>query len=70
MVFWAIEVKNSAKVHPADLKPLEAFLVDYPMAKGILLYRGKERLSHNGILYLPCDEFLMALRPNEPLWKD
>jgi predicted AAA+ superfamily ATPase len=67
--FWAIEVKNATKVHSLDTKPLEAFLADYPMAKGILLYRGKERLSLNGILCLPCDEFLAALRPNELLWK-
>lgn len=67
--FWALEVKNSTKVHSIDTKPLEAFLVDYPMAKGILLYRGKERLLQNGILCIPCDEFLAALRPNELLWK-
>ncbi|KKQ32828.1 MAG: hypothetical protein US49_C0005G0047 [candidate division TM6 bacterium GW2011_GWF2_37_49] len=67
--FWALEVKNTTKIHSADTKPLEAFLVDYPMAKGILLYRGKERLLQKGILCLPCDEFLSALRPNEPLWE-
>jgi len=67
--FWALEVKNATKVHSIDTKPLEAFLVDYPMAKGILLYRGKDRLTQNGILCLPCDEFITRLRPNEPLWK-
>ncbi len=67
--FWAIEVKNATKIHPADTKPLEAFLVDYPMARGVLLYRGKERLLARGILCLPCDEFLRSLRPNQGLWE-
>jgi predicted AAA+ superfamily ATPase len=67
--FWAIEVKNAAKVYAADTKALEAFLVDYPEAKGILLYRGKERLMQKGILCLPCDEFLVAMRPDKPLWR-
>ncbi len=68
--FWAIEVKNSTKIHSADTKALEAFLVDYPMAKGILLYRGKERLSQNGILCLPCNEFLVAVEPGKSLWNE
>lgn len=68
--FWAIEVKNSTKVHSIDTKSLEAFLVDYPMAKGILLYRGKERLQQKGILCLPVDEFLMAMRPDKILWEE
>lgn len=66
--FWALEVKNATKIHNADLKPLGAFLEDYPMAKGILLYRGNERLLKNNILCLPCDEFLLALQPNKPVW--
>ncbi len=66
--FWALEVKNATKIYPVDTKPLEAFLTDYPMAQGILLYRGKERLVQKGVLCLPCDEFLQNLRPNELLW--
>ncbi len=65
--FWAIEVKNSAKVHSADTKPLEYFLQDFPMAKGILLYRGKERLKQNGVLCIPCQDFLLSLKPNLPI---
>lgn len=65
--FWALEVKNSTTVHSSDVKPLEAFLEDYPMAKGILLYRGRERFMKKNILCLPCDEFLLHLRPNEPI---
>lgn len=66
--FWALEVKNATKIYPVDTKPLEAFLTDYPMAQGILLYRGKERLVQKGILCIPCDEFLVALKPDELLW--
>jgi predicted AAA+ superfamily ATPase len=65
--FWAIEVKNSTKVHSADTKPLEYFLQDYPTAKGILLYRGKERLQQNGVLCIPCQDFLLSLKPNLPI---
>lgn len=68
MGFWALEVKNSTKVHLADIKSLEAFLVDYPMATAILLYRGTERLLlKEKIWCLPCDQFLLALIPNKPL---
>ncbi|MFA6527636.1 MAG: AAA family ATPase [Candidatus Babeliales bacterium] len=65
--FWAIEVKNATKVHSQDTKPLEEFLTDYPVAQGILLYRGKERFKQKNILCIPCDEFLMTLKPNQPL---
>lgn len=65
--FFAIEVKNARHISPLDLKPLEAFIQDYPMAKPFLLYRGKERLKQKGIMILPCDEFLAQLVPNKPL---
>ena len=65
--FWAIEVKNSKNISPKDLKPLNAFLKDYPMAKGILLYRGKITTSQRGIVCMPCEEFLQNLVPNVPL---
>ncbi len=68
--FWAIEVKNAKKVNSNDIKPLEEFLADYPMAKGIMLYRGKERFVQKNVLCIPCDEFLMSLRPNHPLWAE
>ena len=67
--FWVIEIKNSTKVHTVDIKPLEAFLQDYPMAQAILLYRGKERIKKNNVLCLPCEEFLFSLEPNKPLWE-
>lgn len=67
---WALEVKNATKVYSADTKSLEAFRVDYPIAKTILLYRGKERLMHKEVLCLPCDEFLIQLTPNQKLWPE
>lgn len=65
--FWAIEVKNSKRIFPKDTKPLETFLHDYPIAKGILLYRGDERLLQNNILCLPVQEFLLQLKPDQKI---
>ena len=64
---WAIEVKNSQYIHPADLRPLEHFKEDYPEAQTILLYRGKERMLKKNILCIPCEEFLVNMVPNQPL---
>ncbi len=63
--FFALEVKNSDKIFSADIKPLKAFINDYPRSKGYLLYRGEERLMKNGILCLPCEEFLLSLKPGQ-----
>jgi uncharacterized protein len=64
---WALEVKNTRKIHPADLRGLRSFKEEYPDSKGLFLYRGKERLSKEGILCLPCMEFLKDLRPDQVL---
>ena len=63
-VFYAIEVKNSAVLHPGDLRGLKSFKQDYPECKTLLLYRGKERLLKGDILCMPCEEFLRSLKPN------
>jgi uncharacterized protein len=63
----AVEVKNSRRVRPEDLRALRAFGVDYPEAKRFLLYRGGERLRIDGIQCLPCAEFLSSVRPEKPL---
>lgn len=65
--FLAIEVKNGSTVHPKDLRGLEVFLKDYPQAKPILLYRGKQRYKEKNILCCPIDEFLMKIDPHSPL---
>ena len=65
--FWAIEVKNTTRVRPQDLRALRAFREDYPEAEALLLYRGSERLRIEGIWCLPGEEFLRTLRPDQGL---
>ena len=64
--FLAIEVKRTRAVSRRDVRPLLAFQEDYPLAKACLLYGGKERLNVNGVLCLPCEEFLRGLLPDAP----
>ncbi len=65
--FCAIEVKNTARIQSKMLKGLVAFKEDYPEAQACLLYRGKERLKIKNILCMPCEEFLMNLKPDKPI---
>ncbi len=65
--FCALEVKNNTRVSSRDLKGLKAFRQDYPESQAVLLYRGKERLSIDGILCLPCTMFLSGLIPDRPM---
>lgn len=62
--FVAIEVKNAARIHARDLAPLKAFRQDYPPSRQLLLYRGNERRTMDGVVCLPCEEFLRALQPS------
>lgn len=64
---WAFEIKNAAKVRPEDLRSLKSFKEDYPESHALFLYRGSERLKMNGILCLPCGEFLRSLYPSKDL---
>ncbi len=64
-VFWAIEVKNTSRIRPEDLRPLRSFKADYPESSAYFLYRGKERLRKEGIFCLPCEEFLLQLDPSK-----
>jgi predicted AAA+ superfamily ATPase len=59
--FWAIEVKNTAKIKDSDLRSLQSFKEDYPEAQAIFLYRGKEKLLKKGINCIPCEQFLQKL---------
>ncbi|MDR2377736.1 MAG: DUF4143 domain-containing protein [Puniceicoccales bacterium] len=59
---WAIEVKHSAVVRREYLTSLRAFGKDYPEAKRLFLYRGRETLVIDSILCLPCEDFLLQLR--------
>jgi len=65
--FWAIEVKNGAKIRPADLRGLKTFHADYPECTPILLHRGRERLKRDDVLCIPCAEFQAAVRPERLL---
>lgn len=68
--FCAIEVKNSAKLNRKDLRGLKTFLSDYPGSRAVLLYRGSERLLIDGVLCLPCSDFLKALYPGRTVVPD
>ncbi|MBL0169458.1 MAG: ATP-binding protein [Gemmatimonadaceae bacterium] len=61
--FFAIEVKNSDRVRPDDLKGLRAFAGEYPECRPLLLYRGVDRLEIGGIPCWPVEQFLARLRP-------
>ncbi len=61
-IFWAIEVKNAATIHPQDLRALKSFGEDYPEAKRFLIYRGKEKLIRDSISIEPASEFLLGLK--------
>lgn len=63
----AFEVKNAARVHAGDLRPLRAFREDYPEADAALLYRGRERLRIDGIRCLPVEDFLRRMVPDQEL---
>jgi len=65
--FWAIEVKNTSRIRPEDLRSLHTFGEDFPESHRLLLYRGTERLLRDNVLCLPCDEFLSGLHPDKPL---
>ncbi|MEX2285269.1 MAG: AAA family ATPase [Gemmatimonadota bacterium] len=65
--FWAIEVKNTAQVRIADVRALRSFGRDYPEAQLLLLYRGKDRVSVNGVQCVPVERFLRKLQPNQAL---
>ena len=65
--FWALEVKHSRRVRPADLRHLKRFREDYPQARPRLAYGGAERLEIDGILCLPAEELLREIVPGQPL---
>jgi predicted AAA+ superfamily ATPase len=62
--FWAVEVKNAARVRPEDLRALRGFAAEYPECEPVFLYRGTDRLLVDGIRCLPVEEFLAQLHPS------
>jgi predicted AAA+ superfamily ATPase len=65
--FCAIEVKNSSRIRPEDLRGLKAFTDDYPEAQAVILYRGKERLKLGNVSAVPVEEFLRSLDPEKDI---
>ena len=65
--FLAIEVKNTNRIRPEDLRGLKSFKDEYPQSHAILLYRGSERLKQGCVLCIPCDEFLRTIHPLKKL---
>jgi len=61
---FAIEVKNSTRIRPEELRGLKAFAADYPQSRRYFLYKGDARMLVDGVLCLPCEEFLTSLRPD------
>jgi predicted AAA+ superfamily ATPase len=66
--FWALEVKRGQNLAPDDVKGLKAFQEEYPEAKCLLLFNGKQRLVYRDILCIPVTEFLLQLKLNSPLF--
>ncbi|MFQ5632751.1 MAG: DUF4143 domain-containing protein, partial [bacterium] len=64
---YAIEVKNSNRIRPQDLRGLTAFQNDYPQSKALLLYRGEETLLKKNIICMPSDIFLKNLTPGQDI---
>lgn len=59
---WAIEVKKGKKFSRSWLGGLKAFGQDYPQAKRLLVYTGKEKLYPEGIEVVPVEELLKGGR--------
>jgi predicted AAA+ superfamily ATPase len=65
--FWGVELKNTTRVRPEDLRGLQAFADDFPKAETILLYRGTRRERRGRTWVLPVEDFLRALHPSKTL---
>jgi len=63
--FYAIEVKNNKNIYTQDLRHLKTFCADYPEAKPLVLYRGKDRLMIDKITCWPIHDFLLNLLPDK-----
>lgn len=68
-IFYALEVKSTATIHPKDLSGLKSFHEDYPEAKLLFLYMGKDTLLKGNIVCIPVETFLINLMPDKPLWR-
>ncbi|MBD3321258.1 MAG: AAA family ATPase [Chitinivibrionales bacterium] len=62
--FFAFEVKNTRNPRAKDTSGLRSFGQDYPPARLVLLYRGKEKKRRDGVDWIPVERFLRALSPD------
>ena len=60
-------VTSASRIRPKDLSGLRAFGEDYPEAKRVLLYRGKDRLRLDGILAMSVEEYVRSIDPDRNL---
>lgn len=58
----AIEIKNSHRYNSSWLRGLRQFGKDYPEAKLLLLYTGRERMYVGNIEIIPIADYLMQMR--------
>jgi predicted AAA+ superfamily ATPase len=63
-LFWAIEVKRSARIDRRDLAGLKAFGTDYPQAERLLLSLAPEPMLIDGIRCEPLEPWLRRLSPS------
>ena len=57
----AFEIKGSNRFSRSDLRGLKAFLADYPIAKGYLIYGGNQKMYFGNIEVWPAAEALKKL---------
>lgn len=57
----AFEIKSKRNISSADLYGLKSFQQDYPMAKGVMVYRGSQKRYIQGIEIWPIAEALLSL---------
>jgi predicted AAA+ superfamily ATPase len=65
--FWAIEVKRSSNLGPADVRGLAAFKEEYPEAYALLVTPTQRREMYRGFPVVPIKEFLLNITPEDPL---
>lgn len=63
--FWAIEVKRSAHLSPADIKGLVAFQEEYPEAKCFIVNGSKREENYRGFPVIPLERFLLQIHPEK-----
>ena len=61
---YAIDVTSSQTVRDSDLRALRELALEHPDSRRYLLYRGRQRLVHEDVTCVPCEDFLLRLMPD------